>query len=148
MTPFWWLWQYLLFLCSDYCQTFHFYFNLGKVMDENSIVSSLVPVNMENYSFYQQNPAILIFLTKCDFKNFMLWKWKFPILEKQLFLSITFPFIDDFILTIYEINGSLLMKIKPNWPDSNNQMSKIISKRDRAFWISVLSLRKDVSRRR
>ena len=62
---------------------------------------------MQNYLFYQQNPAILIFLTKCNFKNFMLWKWKFPIFEKQLFLSITFPFIDDFTLNIYEINDFL-----------------------------------------
>ena len=59
---------------------------------------------MQNYSFYQQNPAILIFLTKCNFKNFMLWKWKFPIFEKQLFHSIEFPFIHDFTWNIDENN--------------------------------------------
>ena len=59
---------------------------------------------MQNYSFYQQNPAILIFLTKCNFKNFMLWKCKFPIFEKQLFHSIKFPFIHDFTWNIDEIN--------------------------------------------
>ena len=59
---------------------------------------------MQKYLFYQQNPAILTFLTKCNFKNFMLWKWKLSIFEKQLFLSITFPFIDDFTLIIDEIN--------------------------------------------
>ena len=62
---------------------------------------------MQNYSFYQQNPAILIFLTKCNFKNFMLWKWKFPIFEKQLFRSIKFPFIHDFTWNIDEINDFL-----------------------------------------
>ena len=123
---------------------------------------------MQNYSFYQQNPAILIFLTKCNFKNSMLWKWKFPIFEKQLILSIAFPFIDDFTLNIDKINGflkfwplmtffglywpfwplwpwmnflsknwPLLIKIKHNWPVSTNQMSKPISKRNQAFWISV-----------
>ena len=30
------------------------------------------------------------------------------------------------------------MKIKHNWPVSNNQMSKPISEWDRAFWISVI----------
>ena len=59
---------------------------------------------MQKYLFYQQNPAILIFLTKCNFKNSMLWKWKFPIFEKQLILSIAFPFIDDFTLNIDKIN--------------------------------------------
>ena len=120
---------------------------------------------MQNYSFYQQNPAILIFLTKCNFKNFMLWKWKFPIFEKQLFHSIEFPFIHDFTWNIDEINDflkvwplmaffglhwplwpwmnflsknwPLLIKIKHNWPVSTNQMSKPICKRNRAFWISV-----------
>ena len=66
-----------------------------------------VPVNMQNASFYQENPAILIFLTKWNFKNSMLWKWKFPIFEKQLILSIAFPFIDDFTLNIDKINGFL-----------------------------------------
>ena len=37
----------------------------------------------------------------------MLWKWKFPIFEKQLILSIAFPFIDDFTLNIDKINGFL-----------------------------------------
>ena len=66
-----------------------------------------LPVNMQNYLFYQQNPAILIFLAKCNFKNFMLWKWKSPIFEKQLFLSITFPFIDVFTLNFDEFNDFL-----------------------------------------
>ena len=34
-------------------------------------------------------------------------KWKFSIFEKQLFLSITFSFIDDFTLNIDEINDFL-----------------------------------------
>ena len=123
---------------------------------------------MQNYSFYQQNPAILIFLTKCNFKNSMLWKWKFPIFEKQLSLSIAFPFIDDFTLNIDKINGflkfwplmtffglhwpfwplwpwmnflsknwPLQIKIKHNWPVSNIQMWKPITKRDSAIWITV-----------
>ena len=53
-------------------------------------------MNMQKYLFYQQNQAILTFLTKCNFKNFMLWKWKFTIFEKQLFHSNTFLFIYDF----------------------------------------------------
>ena len=124
---------------------------------------------MQKYLFYQQNPAILTFLTKCNFKNFMLWKWKLSIFEKQLFLSMTFQFIDDFTLIIDEINNfwkfwplmtffglhwsfwplwpwmiflsknwPLLIKIKHNWPVSNNQMSKPICKWDGAFWISVI----------
>ena len=66
-----------------------------------------MPLNMQNYLFYQQNPAILIFLTKCNFKKFMLWKWKLPIFEKQIFLSITFPLIIDLTWNIDEINDFL-----------------------------------------
>ena len=127
----------------------------GKLWMKSQLFNIVwVPVNMQNASFYQQNPAILIFLTKCNFKNSMLWKWKFPIFEKQLILSISFPFIDNFTLNIDKINGflkfwplmtffglfwpfwplwpwmnflsknwPLLIKIKHNWPVSNNQMS-------------------------
>ena len=141
----------------------------GKLWMKSQLFNIVwVPVNMQNASFYQQNPAILIFLTKCNFKNSMLWKWKFPIFEKQLILSISFPFIDNFTLNIDKINGflkfwplmtffglhwpfwplwpwmiflsknwPLLIKMKHNWPVSNNQVSKPISKLDRAFWISV-----------
>ena len=90
---------------------------------------------MQNYLFYQQNQAILIFLTKCNFKNFMLWKWKFPIFEKQLFHSITFPFIHDFTWNIDEINKFLKVwplmaffglhwPIWPLWPWMNYKSKK------------------------
>ena len=41
----------------------------------------------------------------------MLWKWKFPIFEKQLFYSITFIFIYGFTWNIDEINDFLKV-----WP--------------------------------
>ena len=93
-------------LFSDKNQTIIFFFILGKVMDENLIFSWRLDTSEypEIFFFHQQNPAILIFLTKCNFKNFMLWKWKFPIFEKQLFHSIKFPFIHDFTWNIDEIN--------------------------------------------
>ena len=79
-------------LFSDFNQTFHFYFNLGELVYENSIVS------------WSECTALFISPDNPTFKNFMQWKWKFSIFEKQLFLIITFPFIDDFTLNIDEIN--------------------------------------------
>ena len=69
-------------LFSDKNQIIIFFFIFGKVMDENLILSWRLDTS--------EYPAILIFFTKCNFKNFMLWKWKFPIFEKQLFHCITF----------------------------------------------------------
>ena len=46
---------------------------------------------------------------------------------------LAFVALDDFLSK----NWPLLIKIKHNWPVYYNQMSKPITKRDRAFWNTV-----------
>ena len=84
---------------------------------------------------------------------------KMKFFEKQLFLIITFPLMDDFILNIDKINDfwsfglhwpflaldevlskdqPLMLNIKQNWAVSNNQMSKPISESESPTYSTVL----------
>ena len=62
---------------------------------------------MQDYLFYQQNPAILIFFTNCNIKNFMLWNWNFQFLKNNFFLVLHSHLLMILSLNIDEINDFL-----------------------------------------
>ena len=55
-------------------------------------------MNMQNFFFCQKFSEILTFLTKCNFKNFMYRKWKFPILKIH-FLLLLYSHFREYVRT-------------------------------------------------
>ena len=98
-------------LFSDFNQTFHFYFNLGELVYENSIVS-WSPVNVQHYLFHQKTQHSRILCNENE---------NFQFLKNNFFLLLHFHLL--MILHTILLKSMIFLKFWPlmtffglHWP--------------------------------